>query len=162
MRMFIYLNAWSQLVDGKINMCDLAGEGAPLGVDSGHSAFQRSTAFPGSMLSPARPTYACGPDTNSNASSGALVMVFVRAILPLHIEKKCLDLVIRCDQSQLLANCLTNFLPIADLLSCSPQLARSDRAPHCSPFLSCLWRCSPNAVKAGEGRVEGTVLMVLP
>lgn len=59
------------------------------------------------------------------ASSGALVMVFVRAILPLHIEKKCLDLVIRCDQSQLLANCLTNFLPIADLLSCSPQLARS-------------------------------------
>lgn len=66
MRMFIYLNAWSQLVDGKINMCDLAGEGAPLGVDSGHSAFQRPTAFPGSMLSPARPTYACGPDTNSN------------------------------------------------------------------------------------------------
>lgn len=70
MRMFIYLNAWSQLVDGKINMCDLAGEGAPLGVDSGHSAFQRPTAFPGSMLSPALPTYACGPDTNSSCFLG--------------------------------------------------------------------------------------------
>lgn len=35
--MFIYLNAWSQLVDGKINMCDLVGGGAPLGGDSGVS-----------------------------------------------------------------------------------------------------------------------------
>lgn len=87
MRNFIYLNAWSQLVDGKINMCDLAGEGAPLGVDSGHSAFQRPTAFPGSKLSPTLPTYTLVDQIQTPAaSSGALVMVFVMAILPLHIE----------------------------------------------------------------------------